>query len=297
MFEGYLKQSTQVTVTVLMISSSDHIAGKTGLSAGLTIYATKAGAAPAAITPTVAELDATNMPGLYSLVFTTTHTNTLGEFSIRVSGTGADPTDVKWQVTARLNDDLAYPATSGRSMVVDTSGRVDATTVMVGPSGTAAAQTARDLGASVLLSAGTGTGQLDFTSGVVKANAVQLLGTAWLAPAVAGTPDVNAKQFGGAPVTATTSVTIPAASTLATTTGAVGSVTGAVGSVTGAVGSVTAGVTVTTNNDKTGYSLSQTFPTNFSALAITAGGIASADIKKVNGVTVNGDGSATPWGP
>ena len=35
----------------------------------------------------------------------------------------------------------------------------------------------------------------------------------------------------------------------------VSSVTGAVGSVTGAVGSVTAGVTVTTNNDKTGYSL------------------------------------------
>jgi len=39
-------------------------------------------------------------------------------------------------------------------------------------------------------------------------------------------------------------------------TGAVGSVTGAVGSVTGAVGSVTAGVTVTANNDKTGYALS-----------------------------------------
>jgi hypothetical protein len=37
--------------------------------------------------------------------------------------------------------------------------------------------------------------------------------------------------------------------------GSVGSVTGAVGSVTGAVGSVTAGVTVTTNNDKTGYAL------------------------------------------
>jgi len=32
------------------------------------------------------------------------------------------------------------------------------------------------------------------------------------------------------------------------------------------------GITVATNNDKTGYSLSQTFPTNFSALAITAGG-------------------------
>jgi hypothetical protein len=39
-------------------------------------------------------------------------------------------------------------------------------------------QTGRDLGASVLLSAGTGTGQLDFTSGVVKANLVQILAAA-----------------------------------------------------------------------------------------------------------------------
>lgn len=40
------------------------------------------------------------------------------------------------------------------------------------------AQTGRDVGASVLLSSGTGTGQLDFTSGVVKANLAQILGTA-----------------------------------------------------------------------------------------------------------------------
>jgi hypothetical protein len=38
-------------------------------------------------------------------------------------------------------------------------------------------------------------------------------------------------------------------------TGAVGSVTGAVGSVTGAVGSVSAQVSVSSNSDKTGYSL------------------------------------------
>lgn len=46
-------------------------------------------------------------------------------------------------------------------------------------------------------------------------------------------------------------------STPASITGAVGSVTGNVGgNVVGSVGSVTAGVTVTTNNDKTGYALS-----------------------------------------
>lgn len=52
----------------------------------------------------------------------------------------------------------------------------------------------------------------------------------------------NTTQLAGATVAATTSVTFPAASTVATTTGAVGSVTGAVGSVTGAVGSVTGNV-------------------------------------------------------
>lgn len=35
---------------------------------------------------------------------------------------------------------------------------------------------------------------------------------------------------------------------------------------------VTNGVTVTTNNDKTGYSLTQAFPTNFAALGISVGG-------------------------
>ena len=39
-------------------------------------------------------------------------------------------------------------------------------------------QTGRDLGASVLISPGTGTGQLDVTSGVIKANLAQILGTA-----------------------------------------------------------------------------------------------------------------------
>jgi hypothetical protein len=60
---------------------------------------------------------------------------------------------------------------------------------------------------------------------------------------------------------ALTNTTISVSQVVASVTGAVGSVTGSVGSVTGAVGSVTAGVTVTTNNDKTGYSLATAPPT------------------------------------
>lgn len=41
-----------------------------------------------------------------------------------------------------------------------------------------------------------------------------------------------------------------------------------------------------------------TLPTNFAAQAISAAGIASADTKKINGTTINGDGSAgNPFGP
>lgn len=49
----------------------------------------------------------------------------------------------------------------------------------------------------------------------------------------------------------------------------VGSITG---NLSGSVGSVTAGVTVTTNNDKTGYTLTQSFPSNFSSMVITGAG-------------------------
>lgn len=49
------------------------------------------------------------------------------------------------QTAARQIDDLAYPATSGRSMVVDAAGLVDANVVKVGPTGSGTAQTAGDI--------------------------------------------------------------------------------------------------------------------------------------------------------
>lgn len=59
-----------------------------------------------------------------------------------------------------------------------------------------------------------------------------------------------------------------------------------VGSNMGTVSSVTTGVTVTTNNDKTGYSLTQAFPSNFSALSISAGGVVDANEKQILGTAL-----------
>ena len=65
----------------------------------------------------------------------------------------------------------------------------------------------------------------------------------------------------------------------------IASVTGAVGSVTGAVGSVTAGVTVTTNNDKTGYALTTAYDFAKGTVAMTesyaANGVAPTPIQAI----------------
>ena len=55
-----------------------------------------------------------------------------------------------------------------------------------------------------------------------------------------------------------------------------------------AVRSVTAGVTVTTNNDKTGYTLSQSFPANFATLGINSSGHVSR-VTLVDTTTTNTD--------
>jgi hypothetical protein len=94
-----------------------------------------------------------------------------------------------------------------------------------------------------------------FSTDLLQVDVTQLLGTAWLTPATAGTPDVNVKQISGDATAADncesffdgtgyagTGNTIPTVTTVGAVSGAVGSVTGAVGSVTGAVGSVTGNV-------------------------------------------------------
>ncbi len=94
-----LKQSTVRNVSVFMTDSTDHTTGKTGLT--LTITASKDGAAFASISPTVTELAS----GWYSLALTTTHSNTLGDLLLHITGTGADPTDIYAQVVLGLPGD------------------------------------------------------------------------------------------------------------------------------------------------------------------------------------------------
>lgn len=106
-----LKQSTAYELMVFMTDSSDHLTGKTGLT--LTITASKAGGAFASITPTVTE----RSNGWYDLSLTTSHTDTLGDLALHITGTGADPSDLVAQVRANILGDT-LPANLTQSLGV-----------------------------------------------------------------------------------------------------------------------------------------------------------------------------------
>ena len=94
-------------------------------------------------------------------------------FSIVITTGTVDSVSVVGTVVAEFTlrkSSALKPATAGRTLVVDAAGLADANAVKVGPSGSGTAQTARDLGASVLLSSGTDTGQVLLTSGKVDVN-------------------------------------------------------------------------------------------------------------------------------
>lgn len=92
------RQSTAKNVMVLMVDSADHITGKTGLT--LTITASKDGAAFASISPTVTERG----DGWYALALTASHTDTLGDLALHVTGAAADPADMVLLVEAGATD-------------------------------------------------------------------------------------------------------------------------------------------------------------------------------------------------
>lgn len=83
-----LFQSTAVNLMVLMVDSTDHITGVTGLT--LSVQISKAGGAFAAVSPVVTERGF----GWYAIALEASHTDTVGDLALHVTATGADPSDV-----------------------------------------------------------------------------------------------------------------------------------------------------------------------------------------------------------
>jgi len=128
---------------------------KTGDAANLTAYISKDFGAITALTDTSAtEEDATNAKGYYLFDITQSETNA---DDILITCKSSTANIVVVGSPARINPIPQYFS----DQVIDSSGRVDVSKI----AGTT--QTARDIGASVLLSSGTGTGQISLSSGAV----------------------------------------------------------------------------------------------------------------------------------
>lgn len=117
---------------------------------------------------------------------------------------------------------------------------------------------------------GYDVGMFSLDNRVFRANLITWLGTA--VTLSSGVPDVNIKTITAA---------IIAAGSFAS--GALDAVWSTAARTLTAFGF---SVTVGTNNDKGGYSLSQAFPANFSSLAISAGGVVNAAMVAILGTTL-----------
>ena len=189
----YLKQSTAATVKLgPFLDDTDGKTAETLLTiAQVDIRVSKNGGAFAqtnnAAGATHDEL------GWYGIPLNTTDTGTLGRLRVAVHESGALPCFAEFMVLpANVYDSLC----STDKLQVDVTQLLNTAWLSPAVAGTpdvnakqlgGTTQTGRDIGTSVLLSSGSGAGQLDFTSGVVKSNLAQILGTAltetagWLA--------------------------------------------------------------------------------------------------------------------
>lgn len=114
----------------------------TGLSS-FTVYRSRnGGTATIYTTPTVTELSAANMPGVYVLLIdedtTIASTSDSEEMTLHITATGMDP-------VTRAVELYRRDITSGRTAIVDANGLIDANMVKAGPTASGTAQTAGDI--------------------------------------------------------------------------------------------------------------------------------------------------------
>lgn len=96
-----IKKDTDVTIMVMITSSSDHVSGVGGLAT--TVSLSKNGGAFSEITTSVLSVGY----GWYNISLDPSHTDVIGDLVLHVEAVGADPTDVLLLVSGYSNDEIA----------------------------------------------------------------------------------------------------------------------------------------------------------------------------------------------
>lgn len=251
---GMLKQSTERVRTFIMVDVADHLSPKTGITP--TVNISKAGGSFAAAGGVVAEI----ANGWYKITLTTTDTNTLGDLAFHITGTGADPTQFRDEVVAvNFEDSVRLGLTALPNANAAASGglaTVDASNAVKVQSGTGANQINLSAG-NVVLQATTHAGAViptvtDVTNdvGITQTGADKVWASAARTLTSFGSLVANIWDYALTSISAAGSIGKLIEDNLDTTVSSRSTYSG------GAVASVTNPVTVGTNSDKSGYSLS-----------------------------------------
>lgn len=326
-----LYKSTASQIVMLKVFlSSDHVSAATGKTVAITI--SKNGGAFG--NPNAGATNATEVSsGWYKVTLDATDTATEGDLVVRGTAASCDDSERVFRVHLPANFGVASIDSNGRVDVIkvagttqtagdiigDTndiqtrlpaalvSGRMDSSVGAMAANVITAAAAAADFGAEMATALWTDTVAGDFTVAASVGKSVMngvALGTGLTIASVSGAVGSVTGAVGsvtGAVGSVTGNVGGNVTGSVGSVVGAVGSVTGAVGSVTGAVGSVTGNVggnVVGSVGSVTGLTASDVgaIKTKTDQLIFTKALELDVNLQSVNGVTVNGDGAATPMG-
>ncbi len=228
---------TDVLIYFVAVDSTDLKTREAGLSS-FTVYRSRnGGAATAYTTPTVAELSAGNMPGVYALTIdedtTIAATSDSEEYCVHITQASMAP-------VTRVIELYRRDTTSGQSITV-ANGAADADIERIQGTVVSTPATAGILDVNVKNidnDAASASGTVTFPNATL-ASTTNITAAAGCAVSSLGAGVITAASIAA---DAITDAKVAADVTIASVTGAVGSVTGSVGSVVGAVGSVTGNV-------------------------------------------------------
>ena len=312
----FLKQSTSAVVLVGPVLDSSGVAVTTAVIGDFTL--SKNGTSAAMSGNTISH----SHNGHYAITLTAANTDTIGRLTISVNNTAQAMPVFRWDIcqptvydalfTNAVNTNGGLPAATGAITALagavstyaggDTAGTTTLLTRLPSAisltAGAVTVGTNNDkTGYSLTPTTGLGNQTANIT-GNLSGSVGSVTGAVGSVTArvTANTDQWNGVTVTGMPMPTYTQPTGFLAATFPATVSSYAG--GAVASVTGAVGSVTSPVTVGANNDKTGYSLTQAFPTNFASLAITvSGAVTAGTVSDKTGYSLSSTGLAavTSW--
>lgn len=224
--------------------------------------------------------------GWYSTTLNATDTNTVGELILQVNVSGALPVWVRWYVVEEAVYDALYASSAGGYLQPTVAGR----TLDVTAGGTAGIDWANiESPTTVVDLSGTDINQVDTVSNIVTANVTQVSGDATAADNLEADYDGT-----GYNKSASTIGTCTTNTDMRGTDSALLAASAPTNFGDLAITVTTGQVTVGTNNDKTGYSISGTKNTlddlnDIAATAIVSGGAINTTGGAVDTVTANTD--------